>query len=70
MTEVEQLKKAIAHMEGVSFVLGKAHAGMFEILKADDCDLRERLQWLFDSITEDVNKLYYPVNPHNPDTHS
>lgn len=56
---IDKKEQMIQHMEGVSFVLGKAHAGLHELLQAPDSELRERLRWLFDKITEDVNKLYY-----------
>jgi hypothetical protein len=55
-------EKIKEHLELVAHVLGKTHGAIFNILSKPTEQLRPSLQELFDTMNEDILKLYFPTH--------
>ena len=59
-------------LDNVSLLLGKFHGGLAIILYSNDAPLvkLKRIQDLEKCIRFEIERLYYPLNPHSQDTNS
>jgi hypothetical protein len=55
----------------VSFLLGKTHGAIVMALQSEPISTTvDKIIELEAELRKEIERLYYPVNPHNPETHS